>query len=168
MAFGGNACGGLQAGIRSQKAMQQRPQSGCHTPWLPEVTAWAWTLQPQTHYAWVGVHMSEYFSVCWQTQTSFLHPSSSGIVRNQGGYVQARAWASDKPIQIRDRKRKIRNEIECDIESSDLAESSTAATLFTFWRRWRWNKAQLANAGWQFSEAGPPGLFCWPAQLSSF
>lgn len=158
MAFGGNACGGLQAGMRSQKAVQQRPQCGCHTPWLPGVTAWDRTLQPQTHYAWFGVHMSEYFSVCWRTPTLFRHPSSSGTVRNRGGCVQVRAQVSDKHIQIRDRKRKIRSEIECDIESSDLAESRVAAALFTFRRRWRWSKAQQANAGWQLSEAGPPGL----------
>lgn len=49
--------------------------------------------------------------------------------------MQVRAQVSDKHIQIRDRKRKIRSEIECDIESSDLAESRVAAALFTFRRR---------------------------------
>lgn len=102
--------------------------------------------------------MSEYFSVCWPTPTLFLHPSSLGTIRNRGGCVQVRAQVSDKRLQIRDRKRKIRGETKCDIESSDLAESPLAAPLFTFWRRWRWSRAQLANAGWQLSEAGSPGL----------
>lgn len=46
--------------------------------------------------------------------------------------MQVRAQVSDKRIRIRDRKRKIRGETECDIESSDLAESPLAAALFTF------------------------------------
>lgn len=46
--------------------------------------------------------------------------------------MQVRAQVSDKRIQIRDRKRKIRHEMECDIESSDLAESPVAAALFAF------------------------------------
>ncbi len=46
--------------------------------------------------------------------------------------MRVRARASDKHIQIRDRKRKIRNEMECDIGNSDLAEKRVAAALFTF------------------------------------
>lgn len=46
--------------------------------------------------------------------------------------MQVRAQVSDKHIQMRDRKRKIGKEIDCDTESWDLAESRVAAALFTF------------------------------------
>lgn len=38
---------------------------------------------------------------------------------------------SDKQILMRDRKRKIKKMIKCDTESSALADSCVAATLFT-------------------------------------
>ncbi len=40
-----------------------------------------------------------------------------------------RAQESDKHIQIRDRERKIKNEIECDIEKSDPACSGVVYLL---------------------------------------
>lgn len=48
--------------------------------------------------------------------------------------------------------------MECDTGILQRAE------LFTFWRRWWWSQKQLVNAGWQLSEAGPPGLSVgWPS-----
>lgn len=79
--------------------------------------------------------MSEYLLVCWSSTTFFLHPLSIGTVRNPKGCVRVRAQMSDKHIQIRDRKRKIRKKIECDTESRDLIESGVGALLFTFRRR---------------------------------
>lgn len=75
--------------------------------------------------------------------------------------MHARARVSDKRAEMRDRKRKIRNKMECDTESRDLLENHTAGPLFTFRRRrrrWR-SKALPANAGWQISEPPPsPGF----------
>lgn len=95
-------------------------------------------------------------------------PSSSGTVKNQGGCVQARARVSDKHTEMRDRKRKIRNKMECDTESRDLLDNHTAEPLFTFRGRRCRSGAAPANAGWQISEAGSPRAFRQPAQLSSF
>lgn len=73
--------------------------------------------------------------------------------------MRARARVSDKRVEMRDRKRKIRNKMECDTESRDLLENHTAVPLFTFRRR-RWRSRALpANAGWQISDLTPlPGL----------
>lgn len=46
--------------------------------------------------------------------------------------MRARARVSDKRVEMRDRKRKIRNKMECDTESRDLLENHTAVPLFTF------------------------------------
>lgn len=65
----------------SQKAKQRRPQCGCHTPWLPGVTAWAWSLQ--LHHAWFGVNMSEYFPACWPKPQHF-NSSPPGLEEVEG------------------------------------------------------------------------------------
>lgn len=164
MACGGNARGGLWVGMRRGGA-PRRPHCGG-----PSVAATrrdcqgslhrARALQLQTHYAWFGVHMSEYFSARWPTPTW-----SSGAARSRRMCARAREpKCRISTFRSADRKRKIRNEIECDTENSDLGERHVAAALFTFWRRWWWSRAQPANAGWQLSEAGPPGLSVdWPS-----
>lgn len=71
--------------------------------------------------------------LCVRIFESFAgRPSSSGTVRNRGGCVQARARVSDKHAEMRDKKRKIRNKMECDTESRDLLDNHAAEPLFTF------------------------------------
>lgn len=58
----------------------------------------------------LGVCVSEYL------RGLLAAPASSGTARNGGGCVQARARASDKHTEMRDRERKIRNKMESDRE----------------------------------------------------
>lgn len=113
---------GLECGaVRSQKAGLQRPQCGCHTPWLPGVTA---EPRPFSSRLW----MRDLGLTCQNiSQLSGQPPHYSSTPHPQGpqeveGCVEARSKVSDKHTQIRDRERKIRTEIECDIGNSDLAE----------------------------------------------
>lgn len=157
MACRGNACGGLQAGMRRGALPEGRATEA--PVWLPHaVIARGHRPSPDPSapdsllMIW-GSHVRTVSQFVGRPLALFLHPSSSGTVRS---CVRVRAKVSDK--QIGDRKRKIRREMECDIGSGDLSESRVAAALFTLSTRWWWSKAQLANAGWQLSEAGPPGL----------
>lgn len=88
----------------------------------------------------------------------------------------ARARASDKHAEMKDRERKIRNEMECDTESRDLLDNRRCRSIVYFPRGGdgEAEQRQLMLGGRSPRPVPPPpppphpGLSPQPAQLSSF
>lgn len=55
-----------------------------------------------------------------------------GTARKRGGCVRARARASGKHTEMKDRRRKIRNEMKCDTESGDLLDNHRRRSVVCF------------------------------------
>lgn len=135
MACGGNAWGGLGAGM--WRGALPEGHAAEAPVWLPHaVIARGHRPSPDPsapdslRMIW-GSHVRIFSLLVGQPP----HGSSTRRPRGPqevGGCVQVRARASDKRVQIGDRKREIRNEIESDRENSDLPESRGAAASFTF------------------------------------
>lgn len=95
-----------------------------------------------------------------------------GTARKRGGCVRARARASGKHTEMKDRRRKIRNKMKCDTESGDLLDNHRCRSVVCFPRGGNSEAEQRQLMLGGRSPRPPPhpypGLSPQPAQLSSF
>lgn len=86
--------------------------------------------------------------------------------------MRARAQASRKHTEMKDRKRKVRNKMECDTESGDLLDNHRCRSVVYFPRGGDSEPEQRQLMLGGRSPRPPPhpypGLSPQPAQLSSF